>query len=306
MLILPLPCGQPALHEMPLSPADLSIHRLILQFLRGGSLVLLLCAMLTSGCASLPSAQTAQVGERHVEYVQAGEGYPVVVFENGLGGTMDWWAKVLPEIAAESTTFAYNRPGYGRSDLANTPRDGGRIVEELRSLLKNRGMRPPYVLVGHSMGGLYMQFFARQYPGEVAGLVLVDSTHPDQLKGVGARENWSAWTRVVVGVLASEAAKAELDRAEATGVAVLAMPPLAGKPVVVLSALKPLQEKSELADDANSKRKDIVRLHPGARQVWVDSGHAIPLESPEAVITAIRDVLNQSNAARSDAMTRTH
>ena len=57
----------------------------------------------------------------------------------------------------------------------------------------------------------------------------------------------------------------------------------------VLSASQPLQEKSKLADDANEKRKDIARLYPGSKQIWVDSGHAVPLEKPESIVSAIRE-----------------
>ena len=78
----------------------------------------------------------------------------------------------------------------------------------------------------------------------------------------------------------------------------LSLPPLEGKPVFVLSKLEPMQEKSALTIDANEKRKDIVRLHPGAKQIWVDSGHAIPLEKPEAVIQAIREALRESRFAQ--------
>jgi len=78
---------------------------------------------------------------------------------------------------------------------------------------------------------------------------------------------------------------------------VLALPPPAGKPVFVLSAEQPLHEKSALADDANAKRRDIARLYPGATQTWVDSGHAIPLEKPEAVIEAIRKAVQASRLA---------
>ena len=97
-------------------------------------------------------------------------------------------------------------------------------------------------------------------------------------------------------MLLSETAEVELDEIDATGAAVLGLPPLAGKPVFVLSALKPMQDKSALADDANKKRKDIARLHPGAEVRWIDSGHAIPLENPEAVISAIREALRQIHA----------
>ena len=258
----------------------------------------LIGVLVISGCASIPDSRTDRFGERRVEYALAGKGAPAVIFESGLGGTMDWWAKVFPEVAKETTVFAYNRPGYGESERAVTARDGDHVVDELRALLKSRNLRPPYVLVGHSLGGLYMQLFARRYPDEVAALVLVDSTHPEQFKGAGARENWPAWARVVFGLLLSETAETELNAIGATGVAVLSLPPLEGKPVFVLSALEPMQEKSALAIDANEKRKDIVRLHPGAKQIWVDSGHAIPLEKPGAVIQAIREALRESRSGR--------
>jgi pimeloyl-ACP methyl ester carboxylesterase len=203
-----------------------------------------------------------------------------IIFENGLGARFEWWKKVLPDISKDSTTFAYNRPGYGKSDVVSTPRDGNHVVDELRELLKSKGLKPPYVLVGHSLGGLYMQLFARRYPNEVSALVLVDSTHPAQLQDKGAPENWPAWFRLMYGATTSAVEKEELNAINSTGEAVLALPTFTDKPVIILSALQPMNEKS-----------DLVRLYPGAKQVWVDSGHDIPLDKPESVITAIREVM---------------
>jgi hypothetical protein len=76
----------------------------------------------------------------------------------------------------------------------------------------------------------------------------------------------------------------------------LTLPSITGKPVIVLTPLRPMKEKSELANEANQKRKDIARLYPGSKQVWVDSGHCIPKEKPEAVIKAIREVLHTEGA----------
>lgn len=248
--------------------------------------------VLTS-CASLPNATTEQLNNRRVEYALTSHNTIPVVFENGLGGRFEWWAKVLPEISKDTTTFVYNRPGYGKSDVVSSPRDGTHVVDELRELLKSKGLKPPYVLVGHSLGGLYMQLFARRYPDEVSALILVDSTHPAQLQGKGAPENWPTWFRMVYGAATSAVEKQELNAINSTGEAVLALPTFTGKPVVVLSALEPMVAKSELANDANEKRKDFVRLYPGSKQVWVDSGHDIPLAKPESVIAAIREVLGK-------------
>jgi len=251
-----------------------------------------------SGCASLPDQKTGVFDHRRVEYSLIGNnvGSAIVVFENGLNGKMSWWNKVIPEISKDATTFAYNRPGCGSSDPVATPRDGLHIVDELRLLLTSNGLKPPYVLVGHSLGGLYMQLFARRYPEEVTGLVLVDSTHPNQFKGKGSIDNWPTWFRLVFRWYLPATARDELDLINATGDEVLALPSSTGKPVIVLTALQPMKEESELADDANQKRKDIARLYPGAKQVWVDSGHGIPKEKPEAVIKAIREVLHTEGA----------
>lgn len=244
-----------------------------------------------SGCATVPGAVTATVDGRQVEYVLAGQGEPVVVFENGLGATLDWWAKVWPDTMAQTRALAYDRAGYGRSDAALQPRDGAHVVEELRALLRAQDLPPPYVLVGHSLGGLYMQLFARQYPGEVAALVLVDSTHPDQVKGAGNPERWPAWLKVLFRATASETARQELAALDATGDAVSSLPVDSIVPVWVLSALRTTGAPSVLADDAAQKRADIAQLYPGSTQVWVDSGHGIPLEKPEAVVSAIRDAV---------------
>ena len=249
-----------------------------------------------SGCVSLPNTTTERIGHRRVELALTRQATIPVIFENGLGGSMVWWSDVLPEISKDTATFAYNRPGYGNSDPVSTPRDGSHIVEELRTLLHDQGIKPPYILVGHSLGGLYMQLFARRHPEEVYALVLVDSTHPRQLEGEGALAKQSVWVRGLLAVLLSGSAQDELDLLPQTGQQVLELPTLSNKPVFVLSASKPLAEKSAIADDANQKRKDMARLYPGSRQIWVDSGHAIPLEKPESVIAAIREALHAGNA----------
>ena len=95
----------------------------------------------------------------------------------------------------------------------------------------------------------------------------------------------------MLGVATSATAKQEMNAINATGDEVLRLPTFTGKPVMVVSALKPMSNKSALSDDANAKRKDIARLYPGSTQIWVDSGHVIPLEKPEAVISAIHEAL---------------
>lgn len=264
------------------------------------SLVLVvLAALLLSGCASMPNSTVDKIDHRMVEFAMVKHDTIPVIFEHGLAGRMENWKEVVPEISKDATTFVYNRPGYGKSDPVSTTRDGSHIVDELRATLRSKGLNPPYILVGHSLGGLYMQHFARQYPDEVGALILVDSTHPRQFEGEGALEKQALWVRGLLWMLVTGSAKQELEMLPQTGQQVLALPAPANKPVFILSASKPLKEKSPLADDANEKRKDIARLYPGSKQIWVDSGHVIPLEKPEAVIAAIHEALslNRTNGA---------
>lgn len=259
--------------------------------------ILLVFAMIT-GCAGLPDSRTEQIGTRQVEFVMNSRSGPVVVFENGLGGRMEWWNKVLPAIESDTSYFAYNRPGYGKSAPTDTPRDGLHVVEELRSSLLKLGLQPPYVLVGHSLGGLYMQLFARKYPNDVAALILVDSTHPKQLEGTGALEKQSFVVRNALKVLVTGTSKDELDLLSQTGDQVLSLPTLSAKPVFILSASEYKSDTSDVARFANEMREDIARLYPGSKQVWVESGHAIPLEKPDAVVGAIRSALTEANRVR--------
>jgi pimeloyl-ACP methyl ester carboxylesterase len=102
------------------------------------------------------------------------EGRPTVVFESGLGTPLENWNSVQREIAVLTATVSYDRAGLGGSGKSAVAPTIPNIVAELRTLLQKTGARPPYVLVGHSLGGAVIRLFAAQYPSEVAGLVFVD------------------------------------------------------------------------------------------------------------------------------------
>jgi pimeloyl-ACP methyl ester carboxylesterase len=109
----------------------------------------------------------------------SGTGGPVVVFDAALGGTSLSWALVQPDVASFARTCAYDRAGLGWSERGPLPRTAGRAADELRVALDRAGEPPPYLLVGHSYGGLVMRIFAGRYRADVAGLVLVDPAHPE-------------------------------------------------------------------------------------------------------------------------------
>jgi pimeloyl-ACP methyl ester carboxylesterase len=114
--------------------------------------------------------------------VKVGSGAPSVIFEAGLGSGAETWQPVLGRVGQLTTAFAYSRPGYDGGPLAPSDADGERNADEvarsLHQLLLNKKVSRPYVLVGHSLGGLYVLQYARLYPKEVAGIVLVDGRMP--------------------------------------------------------------------------------------------------------------------------------
>ncbi len=126
-----------------------------------------------------PPGTTLKREGRVLHYRVLGEGSPPVVFESGLFGYSLDWVAVQPEVAQWTKTLAYDRPGYGWSDPIDPPHTARVIAENLHSLLKDAGIQSPVILVGHSLGGLFIRYYAAAYPGEVAGMVLVDSTPDD-------------------------------------------------------------------------------------------------------------------------------
>jgi pimeloyl-ACP methyl ester carboxylesterase len=121
------------------------------------------------------------VGGHRLHVVCSGAGGPTVLFESGLGDGAAVWRKVQPQVATFTRTCSYDRAGIGYSESAPAPRDSKRIAEELHTALEGASEKGPYVLVGHSAGGLHARVFAAHYPNEVAGLVLVDPTAEELL-----------------------------------------------------------------------------------------------------------------------------
>ena len=122
--------------------------------------------------------QLVDVGGHRMHLHCTGSGSPTVVLEPGQGGASSDLGWVAPAVARDSTVCVYDRAGRGWSDPADGPQDAAQIAADLHTLLERAQVPGPYVLAGHSFGGLYVQTFAATYPDQVAGLVLLDSTAP--------------------------------------------------------------------------------------------------------------------------------
>ena len=126
--------------------------------------------------------QMVDVGGYRLHIYCEGEGSPTVIMEAGLGNPSLTWSLVQPEIAKDTRVCVYDRAGLGWSDSSPRQRSAEVMVEELHTLLRNANIHAPYVLVGHSFGGLLLRLYTHTYPDEVVGLVLVDSFHYTQME----------------------------------------------------------------------------------------------------------------------------
>lgn len=123
-------------------------------------------------------AKRLQTRAGTLEYTVSGAGRPTIVLLNGAGVTLDGWGALYPAIEQCGTVFAFNRFGVEGSGEPRPAQTGALVVASLRELLAYAGLAPPYVLVGHSLGGLHANLFARLYPAEVAAVLFLEATHP--------------------------------------------------------------------------------------------------------------------------------
>lgn len=130
------------------------------------------------------TGQLYDIGKLRIHMACLGTGRPVVIFDSGLGGFSLEWLGIQRSLATEMTTCAYDRAGYGWSDVGPSPRTTSQINDEFVRLLATAGLEPPYILVGHSFGGYNMQYFAKTHPDQVAGVVLLESSHPEQAERI--------------------------------------------------------------------------------------------------------------------------
>lgn len=250
----------------------------------------LVSSLLLSACTRLES-EVVNFQGRKIEVVNAGDGPITVVFEAGLGDDWKHWNRVASEVSEDARVFAYSRPGYGESDDATTPRDPGHIVEELRDLLASQDIAPPYILVGHSFGGTYMELFARAHPEEIAGLVLVDSRPSDFLaecESAGLDECGvpSSQVEATGGVFA-----AEYTAFSEASEAMMAAGTFGAYPVRVLTATRRSGKSPERMALWTSMHASLAEEAEDGVQLLVHGSHYLQVFHAKKVAEVIREVL---------------
>lgn len=276
-------------------------------------------------------AGTFDVGDGRRMYLEcSGRGEPTVVLVAGQRGSAEDWSitaagpasdAVFPQLAEHTRVCAYDRPGtpvgmeFSRSDPAPQPTTAAVMVADLHALLEAAGEPGPYVMVGHSVGGLVVRLFAATSPREVVGLVLVDALSPG-LQDAQTAEEWEIQRVLLVGDIEESLAEyPDLERvdADASIAQMRAAPPLRPMPLVVISAdhlYGPLfpeliasgqlppgvpEDFGYVLDEAQRESQaGLAELLPGAVHLTkTDSGHAVHQEQPRLVTDAILEVVGR-------------
>ena len=218
---------------------------------------------------------------------------PTVVLESGLGDGADVWNALRAKLALPS--FAYDRPGYGATPASLTPRDPCTIAHELHERLTQAFVKPPYVMVGHSLGGQYAYAFARLYPQDTSGLVLVDATPPGHWDALQREMPAEATAlKIIKRLTFSRAMRREFDGQEQC---------LAQLPTTPMNmAVRVLLRTIDNSGGGGAKLRDIdyklaqrwLTLTGASRLERVDgSGHYIQKDQPDALALLIRQVSSQ-------------
>ncbi|WP_129645232.1 alpha/beta fold hydrolase [Peristeroidobacter agariperforans] len=275
--------------------------------------------------ASAPSAEpvpgftSIDIGGRSLRYNCQGSGAPTVIIEPGGGVSLEtvtsWnlsrgWPVIIRDIAKTTRVCAYDRAGLGRSDKATLPRTSLDAAKDLHELLEKADIEPPYVIAGQSYGGMNARMFTHLYPNTVAGVVLVDSSHPDMYpevakvlqapspddKNYALLKGWRegpdlSGSREWVDL------KKNAELVRATG-------KFGDRPLIVLSA-SPTWNDPYAPDDVEPLIKavgqrlnaDLAALSTNSKHiVATTAGHNIQADEPQLVTAAILDVVAQVRA----------
>ena len=274
-----------------------------------------------------PPGQLIDVNGRNMHINCIGNKSPSIILDSGVGGFSLEWRSIQQSLSQYARVCAYDRAGYGWSDMGLLPRTTKRITHELHALLQNAGIHGPYIIVGHSFGGFTAQYFARYFDDEIAGIVLIDSSHEEQVyrlpengkdvvrrslhqdrsnmitkpvlhehfppeEAAAAQQLMKRWSSLLTW--REEMANYALSSRELRDVY---HNPILEIPIVVLSRGKRVWPDTPYGDAMEAAWKDLQNelnyMSDNSTHIIAEnSGHVIHLDEPKLVVDAIHDVLD--------------
>jgi pimeloyl-ACP methyl ester carboxylesterase len=244
------------------------------------------------------SPELVQLGDVRTEVALDGVGSPPVIFESGFTGGLFLWQPLQSEIAKHTLTLSYERAGLGRSDPRPEPRSAEEIAHELHALLAAEAIGPPYILVGHSAGGLYVRVFAHMYPREIAGLVLIDPATEEDYERMRTQKSVEELQKMGMssGAVGQWRALPEtIDQGRRSW-------PLPIVPTVVLTSEKPLGawplESSEDMQRWLDSHNRLVAKIPGSKHIVVPNTDHLSILKADAVNEQILAIIAEVRAKK--------
>ncbi|ASV67091.1 alpha/beta hydrolase [Cytobacillus sp. FSL W7-1323] len=227
----------------------------------------------------------------YAKLVGENNGKPTVIMDAGYGDFSKAWNSVLREISMLSSVLIYDRAGLGKSEPSSSPRTSSEMVKELKELLSEAKIKPPYILVGHSFGGVNMRMFATEYPNEVCGLVLIDSTpeeYRERFLPTMSKDFQQAYKRQFVyeGNYGEfmESLKQLKDTRKKLNV-----------PLIVLSAGQKAHYSIESQKLWNEMQGEILEISSeGELIIAENSAHYIQNDEPKVVVYAIKKLIENN------------
>ena len=226
-----------------------------------------------------------------------GKQKPTFVFLNGDGADFTTsWKKVTNELEGLGTCLLFNRDGIGENSKPTVKQTAEVVIQTIIGLLDNLQIEPPFVLVGHSSGGLFANLFARLYPDKVCGVVFVDSAHPDQFEEL--KDDFTLVLKLLLWAMARLNSRSEIAHIKETAKRVNSAGPFPTIPVAVLTGEKTEAprwlEKPSLMKKKLQLHERLAALSTNSRHIKTkNSGHFISIDEPELVVGAIKWVRSE-------------
>jgi pimeloyl-ACP methyl ester carboxylesterase len=213
-----------------------------------------------------------------------------IIFESGYGCTCDYWNPIKEEISTFAQFFIYDRSGLGKSEQDARSKDSNHSVENLHILLQNANIKPPYVLVGHSIGGANVRLYASKYPEEVAAIILLDSCHEDQNKIMPP-----LFTEEMRSIYFSQfSVEGSIGDIEKSFEQISQVPSLGDAPLIVVSAGLQSYHTAESFAAWNLFQRDLTRLSKNSKHIIVEgAGHLLHVDQPQVIINIIKAALEE-------------
>lgn len=248
--------------------------------------------------AATPSKRSSfvEVNGHKIHVVIEGTGKPVIVLEAGSASDSRSWRFVQPRLAAFSTVISYDRAGLGQSEPAASPRTAKQDASDLNDVLRAANLKPPYVLVAHSLGALYSREFAHLHPAEIAGMVLVEPA-PPAFYGWFRHHAPDVWNRLLADASkSSTGAKQELASLDTTIAEAEHAWPMPHVPTYLLVATRlqpPLKDAEGLKVWIAMQKKLCKRLAECTLIEDPHSSHDMPADDPALIVNSVKKVLAQ-------------